>query len=153
MITKRYLWRAFRSVRCTSCSPLLLSHAEPLLRPDVGYIWLNHSNFSSYAAQRRPAARVMGRSIILMGLRSNAALVEAETAKKDVSKPVIDLPTSDENEELLKIRHSVSRPGTGDVTLFCSMVKLAAVARKSNLSMQTRRCCNHVSPPLVVTQC
>lgn len=41
--------------------------------------------------------------------RSGAAALEAEAAPKEAAKakPVMDLPTSEESEELLRIRHSV----------------------------------------------
>eukprot|EP00884_Botryococcus_braunii_P000602 jgi/Botrbrau1/10542/Bobra.7_1s0020.1 len=106
MFAQRCLWRAFRSLKMKTCSSLFDSHEVQLLRPDVRYLWFNHNNFPLHAANRRLAARSFSRSTTLMGLRSNAALVEAETAKQEAVKPVIELPTSDESEELLRIRHS-----------------------------------------------
>jgi hypothetical protein len=54
-------------------------------------------------------AHLVGSNYRFARFRSSAAALEAEAAPVQAAKakPVMDLPTSEESEELLRIRHSV----------------------------------------------
>lgn len=105
MLAQRCILRASRSLRLRLCPRALVDHEELLLRQNLSCAWLNGSNFPAHAPTMR-AIPFTTRNLS-MNFRCSAAVVEAQPAKKEATKPVIDLPTSDDNEELLRIRHSV----------------------------------------------